>query len=54
MVSRLKSLDSKGANENKSDRFGQELSDEFSLARIGFDTAENESSKVSYSVVRLS
>ena len=40
------SLDSKGANVFKSCRSRQELSNEHSLAKFGFDTAENEPCKV--------
>ena len=39
-------FDSKGAKECKSDRSRQELSNEYLVAKIGFDTAENEPSEV--------
>ena len=39
-------LDSEGAQESKSDRSCQELSNYFLVAKIGFDTAENEPSDV--------
>ena len=45
-------LDSEGAKESKSDRSCQELSNYFLVAKIGFDTAENESLKVCQKVVR--
>ena len=48
MVSRL---DSTGAKEYKSDRSRQELSKEYLVAKIGFDTAENEPLKVSRSMI---
>ena len=35
-----------GAKEQQSDRSRQELSNEYLIAKIGFDTAENEPSKV--------
>ena len=45
--SRLFSIwDSKGAKEYYSDRSRQELSKEYLVAKIGFDTAENEPLKV--------
>ena len=43
MISRL---DSKGAKERKSDRSRQELSNEYLVAKFGFDTAENKPSEV--------
>ena len=39
-------FDLKGLNECQSDRSHQELSDEYLVAKLGFDTAENEPSKV--------
>ena len=35
-----------GAKEGKSDRSRQELSNEYLVAKFGFDTAENEPSEV--------
>ena len=48
----LKRSDSKGAKEYKSDRSRQELSNEYLVAEFGFDTAENEPSKVCEQGVR--
>ena len=42
----LKFCESSGAKEYQSDRSRQELSNEYLIAKIGFDTAENEPLKV--------
>ena len=44
--------DSKAAKECKSDRSRQEIFNEYVLAKIDFDTAENEPSKVCEELVR--
>ena len=44
--------DSKSLKECKSDRSRQELSNESLVLKFGFDTAENESSKLCHTVVR--
>ena len=41
-----------GAKECKSDRSRQELSNEYLVAKFGFDTAENEPSKVCQQVAQ--
>ena len=48
----LKFCESSGAKEYQSDRSRQELSNEYLIAKIGFDTAENEPLKVCQRAVR--
>ena len=50
----LKFCEWSGSKEYKSDRSRQELSNEYSVAKFAFDTADNESSKVCRKVVRRS
>ena len=40
--------DFEGAKDCKSDRSRQELSNEYLVAKFGFNAAENESSKIGY------
>ena len=47
----LKFCEWSGAKEYQSDRSRQELSNEYLVAKIGLDTAENESSKVCQKIV---
>ena len=51
-IGAVQKLDSKGTKVCKSCRSRQELSNERSLAKIGFDTAENGPLKVCQQLVR--
>ena len=44
----LKFCEWSGAKEYQSDRSRQELSNEYLVAKFGFNAAENESSKIGY------